>query len=236
MSTVVINASTLPPGFCHTSWPLTFSTFASLLSAELSGNLNTMNFGSSTPTPENQDKPWFRLTTNGAPDKWYVYYNGFWVAKHALPSGVITLWDGLEASIVTLDGGETGAVTELSGPFWERVTEFDARFPLGVGTLASGTAVAVGATGGAETVTLTNEQMPRHRHSIETRQYQPSGNPNNSAGNRILTNNDFNTAAVQFHTTFTGGDEEGENASQTNMPPYRGCFFLKRTGRLFHRV
>jgi hypothetical protein len=238
MSTINISTATLPDGFCPTDFRSGWHEAVSFLTASFSGTLNTINFGSTTPTPENRDKPWYRTETNGAPDTWYVFWNGYWVAKHPVAVGTITLYTGTAASIDTFDGGEAGTVTDISGPFWERVTALDAKFPVGIGTLPSAKVLNPGDTGGEEKHELTLLEMPRHRHDLPVRT-EATDNPNQSASFPIYSN-DWTGAEILRPTRAEGGDEDfttnAKNAAHNNLPPYFSLLFLRRTARIFRRI
>ena len=114
-----------------------------------------------TPSADDRDKLWLK-TISGAPDRWYVYYNGLWVSPHPVPASDsrLTLFKGSSAAVTNLDGGNSNAVAAADGPFWEIDTDLAAKFPVGVGTFASGASVAVTGTGGEEEHTLTVAEMP----------------------------------------------------------------------------
>ena len=107
---------------------------------------STFNYGSTTPTVDNQAQPWFRLNGDGTPDKWYVYSNGFWISpnlRQASGSEVI-FWDDTLSNLALYDGGEgnytvnsdgtitpTIAIGPTTGPMWQVRTSAQGRFPLG---------------------------------------------------------------------------------------------------------
>ena len=195
------------------------------------------------PGADDQDKLWIKLS-GGAPVRQYVYYNGAWVWPHAIPpsDSRLQIYKGSSSDITGLDGGSAGAVGSATGPFWEIDTDLSGKFPLGVGTLPSGAAVDSGTTGGSETVTLTSDQLPDHEHlgkayyrvSGGTDSSDPSGLTSdivheNSAHTTNASFSSFSHAGVQ--TTSTVGTT---GQAHTNMPPYYGVFFLKRTARQYY--
>lgn len=139
------------------------------------------------------------------------------------------MYEGSLASIETYDGGEAGAVTATTGPMWERVTQLDARFPIGPGTLPSGTAVAVTNTGGEEKHTLLEEELPnieiksRHRTDLQ-----------DGGGSAALHN--LPTFGTQVTVDEFGGDASGNTVAHNNLPPYYCLQFIRRTGRLYYRI
>lgn len=225
---VIISTAAVPEGTCPpwiiTLWP----TLIGLVSGNLSGSLNVFNYGNSVPAPADQGKPWFRLNSDGTPDKWYAYSGGSWIALHPMAVGLISLWEGDITTIATFDGGEAAAVTATTGPMWEQVTELAARFPLGAGTLPSGSVVAVGGTGGEENHILVTAEMPVHQHA---------NNPDNNgvfvrkSGGTLNASSGSGADYVSNPVANAGGDM-GHNT----MPPYYGLHFIRRTARRYYRV
>lgn len=238
---VPVNITTLavPASFCPsniaTDWPF----LVKLLQASLQGDMTSFVVGASTPDVDDQDKPWLRLNADGTPDRIYYYANGFWLCRHALAPGTIILWEGAAANIDAFDGGETATVTKICGPMWERVTELDARFPLGVGTLpVSGTVIAEGATGGADQqdVTLIEENLPEHYHHIAV---EAGGETIESAAGYLRTGGGDEVEWATGNKTKGGRTRttgDGTAITLTQMPPYYALYFLRRTAREFYRV
>lgn len=143
------------------------------------------------------------------------------------------MYEGTEASIDTFDGGEAGPVTSISGPMWEKVSELDAKFPLGPGTMpvapaGTGTVIAVGDDGGLEQVQLVEAEMPAHVHVV------PGSTTLQGNGDFDVTGGTAGVPAVYPGTsdsTSAGGD-----TAHTNLPPYHAIFFIRKTARLYHRV
>lgn len=228
MPNVTISTANLPEGTCP-AWliPL-WPTLVSNLSANLNGSLNVFNYGSSTPAPADQDKPWIRLDSSGRPDRWYVYSGGNWIAQHPTPAGVIVLWEGDISTIDTFDGGEAGAITAVTGPMWEHVTELQAKFPIGVGTLpTSATVLAVGSTGGEENHILTETEMPKHTHEIGLGAAADFG-----SGSSTLRN----VKPIADATTTVDTGEAGGDTAHNNMPPFFALHFIRKTARGWYRI
>jgi len=225
---VVISSSQVPDGWCFQNWQDSWPFLVTLLSGQVQGNVNTFNLGSTTPSPANQNKPWIRLNADGTPDRIYIYSNGAWISRNPTPVGAITLYDGDESGITTFDGGEAGSITAVAGPMWEKVAELDGRLPMGPGTTANGTVVAVGDTGGEDEHTLITDEMPEHTHKTGvTGQFQ-SGAQGFFVPYTISTTTDD---AQDKATTPTGGGEP-----HNNLPPYYGIFFIRRTARTHYRI
>lgn len=196
------------------------------------------------PGADDRDKLWIK-TSSGAPVRQYIFYNGAWVWPHNIPAGdtKLQIYKGSADSVATLDGGTAGAVRSSSGPFWEIDTDLSGKFPLGAGTLPSGTEVDSGTTGGSETVTLTSDQLPDHGHLGEA-YYRAQAGPastsdpsgladatlhENSGHTNNASYNNFNKAGV-ITTSMSGTSGQAHN----NMPPYYGVYFIKRTARQYY--
>lgn len=231
MGNVTISTSTVAEGFCP-SWMIEkWPELVALLTANLNGALNVFNYGSSTPAPADQGKPWLRLNADGTPDRTYSYSGGNWISLHALPAGSVMMYQGTEASIDTFDGGEVAAVTATTGPMWEKVDEMDGRFPIGPGTLPDGsTVVAVNDQGGEQTHTLIMKEMPYHRHDVL------AVNDDTDGGGFNRLRNAPTTAAPDAVTGYAGGNPDGTTEPHNNVPQYNAIFFIKRTARAYYRV
>lgn len=226
MGNVQISTSVVPQGTCPEwiieRWP----ELVALLSANLNGSLNVFNDGNSVPAPADQSKPWYRSNVDGTPDRWYRYSGGSWISRHPQIPGLIAPWEGDISTVDTLDGGEVAAVTATTGPMWQRVTELNAKFPIGIGTLPGGTVLAVGSTGGEENHILITSEMPRHAHVLRCDTKMELGSDVRRARNNDATNNDADVA-----TDFAGGDQP-----HNTMPPYYALNWIRRTGRIFYRL
>ncbi len=233
MGNVSIQTNSVPINFCFQSWSQSWPVLVSLLNANLLGDVNTFNFGSTTPTPENQDKPWFRLNSDGSPDRWYKFHNGLWVSRHSVPpnAGAVILFQGAESAIDTFDGGESAAVTDTAGPMWEKVPELNARSPLGPGTLPSGVAVNQGDAGGEEKHTLLEAELAAHSHAFGSGDFPKSFNVS-------LTGREgsINQTGSLDYKTLLPLQNAGSSQPFNVLHPYYGIFFLRRTARIFYRL
>lgn len=121
-----------------------------------------------------------------------------------IPSGVIVMWSGAANAIPTgwaLCNGSNGT------------PDLRNRFIVGAGSSYS-----VGAMGGADTVTLTVEQMPSHSHqnSAGTVQNTAHYTPITSGSGEVLVDISF--------SSYVGG-----NSGHENRPPYYAlCFIMKK--------
>lgn len=227
---VIISTASVPSDYCppsiQTAWPF----LVTLLSAQLEGSTNTFNYGKTTPAPEDQGKPWLRLNSDNTPDRWYVFTNGAWLAPHSSAEGTIILYEGTEASIDTFDGGEAGVIASTTGPMWAKVSGMEGRFPVFPGTLGT-TVIGVNSTGGVHEVTLTEPHIPKHTHEIKYNSQQDVGVDTNRI-RHLLTQ----SGSLEFETKSWGGDVDGNTVAHTNLPPYVGKWFLKKTARKYYRI
>lgn len=196
------------------------------------------NYGSATPTAENRIFPWLR-TTDGL---WYTFQFGQWVAPYPVPAaaGVIWLYSGTNnaAGLWSFDGGDGNdpsvtPPTTTTGSFWKVKTELEARFPLGVGALPSGTVINVGTTGGEEKHSLTEQEMPPHTHDFTVIAQNSA-----ASGSGAITGGDNNNPNDgEFHGTTenAGGDSATPPVvvAHNTMPPYYGVYFIERTARVW---
>lgn len=246
---LAITAETLPEGACSliTDEQTRLNLYAANMRASFPGTITGIEVGTTAPT--DFDKAWLKLDSQLRPQALYYYNNGQWISKHPMAPGQIVMWMSALPDFNTYDGGSAGAVSDASGPMWEEVTELRAKFPLGVGTLPGGTAVALAATGGLETV-----PMADHVHTIGRMTNDDNGNrgddgnfltgtPTVNAGSarritgdlQALTTSDISASTGQFLVSATqekpGGAGTVDEAS--NMPPYYAVYWLRRTQRLY---
>ena len=192
---------------------------------------------------------WNLPTVGGSEDTWGTQLNSNWTALDTLlggvtqsefallsgqtslvPAGVILLWSGSIASIPSgwnlCDG--TNGTPDLRNRF----------------VVAAGDTYAVGATGGADSVTLTTDQMPAHTHTGTTNSdgnhshtaairdaWQNNTVNNNGSGGMYVGQNNTNTYTTStagahthsFTTASTGG-----GASHENRPPYYALAYIMK--------
>ena len=86
--------------------------------------------------------------------------------------------------------------------------------------LAAGNSFAAGATGGAASVTLTKEQMPKHTHKVK----YTGGNANGIYGGQPGTSVSADFAYNSLIIDYEGGDQPFNN-----MPPYITRYVWART-------
>ena len=196
---------------------------------------------------------WNLPTVGGSEDAWGTQLNANWTALDTLlggvtqqefallsgqtslvPAGVIVMWSGSVASIPSgwyiCDG--TNGTPDLTGRF---VVHADAD---------SGGTYAPGDTGGADSVTLTEAQMPAHTHTVSgttnttgAHTHTVSGVATTGSADAI-SNNDINTQVNNTVTTSSAGDHShtvtgtaassGGGNSHENRPPYYALAFIMK--------
>jgi len=213
---------------------------------------STFNYGISTPNVDQQSLPWYRLNSDGTPDNWYVYINGFWIRPHTVPAGspISYFFEGSLSNLATYDGGEgnyvtnadgtitpTIAISATTGPMWQVDTNLQGRFPLGV----SNTSVAAqqkdaygniinnfvqGGSGGEIQHTLTVKELAPHTHAAY------------SAGAGAVYLGTSGQASTL--TGITGGDTIN---NVNNVPvghnvlnPYYVGYWIQRSSRAYYRL
>jgi microcystin-dependent protein len=116
-----------------------------------------------------------------------------------IPSGVITLWSGSTASIpsgwVICDG--TNSTPDLRNFF----------------VVGAGDTYAVGATGGSNTVTLAETNLPGHTHSVSGTTASDGAHTHNVSGN--TSNTGAHTHNVSGNTSNTGAHTHSGSTSNT---------------------
>jgi len=225
MSTDITLTPGVLPKDCFSTFQDQFNTYVESIQASLGDTAFRYIISDSAPDAADQDKLWIK-TSSGLPVRSYIYSSGSWVWPHEIPASDsrLIIYKGTSASVDTLDGGVAGTVGSASGPFWEIDTDLSGKFPLGVGTLESGTVVGEGDTGGEERNTLSVNELPAHSHSFTLNGYNSSQDSN--SGNEY----GFDGKSPQSLKT----DDVGGGESHNNMPPYYGIYFIKRTARKYY--
>lgn len=227
-----IVASGVPSGLCYTNLSYDLeNVIAPYLRAVFSGS--EINTGSSTPAAADRSKPWARTNSDGTDDGLWAFYNGYWVQKHPDFVGKIVFapTGTAAADIDALDGGETGVVTAITGPFWEIVTELAAKSPIGPGTLASGTVINSGDSIGEETHLLTKDEMPSHTHEFATTDSQHILVQTTAAAKLSDINR---TGSLDYKYADPLESTGGDDPHNTIHPCY-SLYAIRRTARLYRR-
>lgn len=227
MGNITLSVANFPEGTCPTWFGSMFAQGVSYMTANLNGALNTFNYGSSTPAPADQDKPWLKLDASGYPDgQYWVFKGGVWLKKHPMAPGLISLYAGDLATLDTYDGGEAGDPTLTTGRMWQRYAAMDAKFPLGPGTLPSGAVKVIGDGGGEENHTLILTESPIHVHAVKARSELTDGG---TTATRLAPDGVLSNSYGDTHPA--GGDQP-----HNNMPPYITVGFIFRTIRQYYRA
>jgi len=121
-----------------------------------------------------------------------------------VPSGVITMWSGSSTNVPsgwTLCDGSDGTP--------------DLRDRFIVGTGGSYTS---GDTGGAESVSLSEAEMPSHDHNVPAKEYD------DTSGDLSSAKTDTSGSSYDIGTSSAGGDQAHEN-----RPPFYALAFIMKT-------
>lgn len=78
-------------------------------------------------------------------------------------------------------------------------------------------------TGGAKTITLTEAQIPAHRHALSNLRGATTGSQTTAYGG-IAAGSDTTSTLTPYQMATTGGGE-----AHPNIPPYIVCYFWERT-------
>lgn len=223
-----VQTSPVPANFCFEGFnSSSWLDIVALLHVIFPDDLALFNFGNTVPSPDKRNRPWVRTNADGTDDGTWVYAMGFWLQKHPVAAGTVVMYEGTEVSIDTFDGGEAGAVTSISGPFWEKVDEMDARSPMGPGTLPSSQVIAIGADYGEEKHTQTTAEVGPHTHDVLI--------PQNTAPPDTTNTLDQQGDGSAFHTVIS--EENTPSATPFNVVhPVHGIWFIRKTARLYRRI
>lgn len=139
---------------------------------------------------------------------WSIDGKDLGVAANGIPSGVIVMWSGSISKIPqgwklcdgsgVLDNGDS--VPDLRGRF---IVGYDSRYA---------DYDAMKKTGGAKTVTLTKDQMPRHQHYVREKVKHAVGSGSKNDDYSVV---DYIDAGEQKYTSYSGSGQAHEN-----RPPY----------------
>lgn len=248
--TVNISTAGVPSTFCFTSWQQSWGELVSLLTGTLSGGATTFNFGATTPTAENRDKPWFRLDPiSGAPDRWYYFWNGSWVSpSYPYDANERRIFVGTPAQVWAYDGGSgvdpsVNPPTETTGAMWKIDTNMAARMPIGVGTTPGGTVIPEQGSGGTDVMIA--GQVPEHQHYLfadevsgttitggSTRAATRGGNYGGSQDDKYQIGE--GTVSAVANTGLSG--KAGAVTPSSFLPPWYGVYYIMRTARQFYTV
>ena len=124
---------------------------------------------------------------------------------------------------------------EMKNAGWCYFIEMQNRFPVAVNSGLNGKESVgltqyeqgLGANDGMEKVTLTIDQMPKHRHQVyASLQINHSGTSSQNIWSPVQNESDRQSAltAQNYSNTFIG--ESGGSLSHENLPPFRAVYFI----------
>lgn len=253
-------AETLPANTCWTTPQDFLNLTTDYMTVNFDEPLSFFNFGSTTPNPDYQDRPWIKTDSNGFVDGLYVFSNGAWYKRHPLSPGIMTMFHDSASNIVTLDGGdednpywvpcdgeEYTGYGNINGNSWTYTApDFRSLMPLcaGQGTDPNYTDLdltnrSYDSTGGEEQHVLQVTEIPEHTHPpIDGQQSFISSLANGNYPGSLT--NTTTWSSTPSTTGSTGADISSNTASapyaygaHNNMPPFRVTNFIIRTPRIF---
>jgi hypothetical protein len=202
------------------------------------------NFGPTYPAINNRIYPW--LDENG---QWWIFDQGFWLRKNPVTAAYERrIYVGTTTDLLSYDGGDgTATATSTTGPMWEVDTEFEARFPVGVGAFVASGAVAVmgkatsTAIVGEDQHKLTLPELAAHTHNVAIKVFGHGGEDGDrSAADGGTTSNTVTNNTTVFPTSTLDPDLDasavsaGGDIAHNNLPPFYGVYFIKRTIRVYY--
>ena len=130
---------------------------------------------------------------------------------------------------------------------WEVDTEFEARFPVGVGAFVASGAVAVmgkatsTAIVGEDQHKLTIPELAAHTHDVAIKVFGHGGEDGDrSAADGGTTSNTVTNNTTIFPSSTIDPDLDakavsvGGDIAHNNLPPFYGVYFIKRTIRVYY--
>jgi microcystin-dependent protein len=147
---------------------------------------------------------------NFAPKGWA------WCNGQLMPLSQNTALFSLLGTTYGGDGKSTFALPDLQG-----------RAPMHPGQGPGLSLHDLGETGGSETVTLLESEMPAHTHTLNTYPHDPSDrfNPTGAALGRSNNGNAYGPAGSLGNMAFQSLAVAGSSLPHNNMQPYLTCYF-----------
>lgn len=227
LTLITLTAPSLPANYCPASYQKLANDIIGGTQATFNSTIGNsfFNFGPTYPAINNQIFPWLDQDGN-----WWIYDQSLWTRKNPVVANGFDrrIFVGTTTDLLSYDGGDgTATATTTTGPMWMVDTEFEARFPVGVGAFGASGAVAVmgkatsTAIVGEDQHTLTIPEMPAHTHNFFP---LVTADANNGGAN-----------GVQYGTTANvATSSTGDGTAHNNLPPFYGVYFIKRTGRVYY--
>jgi microcystin-dependent protein len=240
--TVSLDHGTLTPGFCHESLQTTFEEFVDQTTGQLEGAMAAFTAGDDTPNAIDQTKLWYKQDGSNCnlPGAWY-FYNGTSTAWEPVqasdpsPIGSIVMYGGAASpntNWLICNGGPFNVTTyatlnTILGTTYGvagTLPDLRSRVPVGYNTdtLSGRSTRALSDTGGAETHTLLEEEMPSHSHAMNT--------GSSTSGVASLEGNDLHwgsSKSLWYGTSAVTGST-GDSDPHENMQPFVTVNFIIR--------
>ena len=246
LTLITLTPPSLPVSYC----PLNYQNLANDIIGGTQAVFNStignsfFNFGPTFPAINNRIYPW--LDENG---QWWIYDQGVWLRKNPVTAAYERrIYVGTTTDLLSYDGGDgTATATTTTGPMWEVDTQFEARFPVGVGAFVASGAVAVmgkstsTAIVGEDQHKLTVPELAAHTHDVAIKVFGHGGEDGDrSAADGGTTSNTVTNNTTIFPSSTIDPDLDakavsvGGDIAHNNLPPFYGVYFIKRTIRVYY--
>lgn len=246
LTLITLTAPSLPANYCPASYQKLANDIIGGTQATFNSTIGNsfFNFGPTYPAINNRIYPW--LDENG---QWWIYDQGFWLRKNPVTAAYERrIYVGTTTDLLSYDGGDgTTTATSTTGPMWEVDTEFEARFPVGVGAFVASGAVAVlgkatsTAIVGEDQHKLTIPELAAHTHDVAIKVFGHGGEDGDrSAADGGTTSNTVTNNTTIFPSSTIDPDLDakavsvGGDIAHNNLPPFYGVYFIKRTIRVYY--
>lgn len=246
LTLITLTAPSLPANYCPASYQKLANDIIGGTQATFNSTIGNsfFNFGPTYPAINNRIYPW--LDENG---QWWIYDQGFWLRKNPVTAAYERrIYVGTTTDLLSYDGGDgTTTATTTTGPMWEVDTEFEARFPVGVGAFVASGAVAVmgkatsTAIVGEDQHKLTIPELAAHTHDVAIKVFGHGGEDGDrSAADGGTTSNTVTNNTTIFPSSTIDPDLDakavsvGGDIAHNNLPPFYGVYFIKRTIRVYY--
>ena len=246
LTLITLTAPSLPANYCPASYQKLANDIIGGTQATFNSTIGNsfFNFGPTYPAINNRIYPW--LDENG---QWWIYDQGFWLRKNPVTAAYERrIYVGTTTDLLSYDGGDgTATATPTTGPMWEVDTEFEARFPVGVGAFVASGAVAVlgkatsTAIVGEDQHKLTIPELAAHTHDVAIKVFGHGGEDGDrSAADGGTTSNTVTNNTTIFPSSTIDPDLDakavsvGGDIAHNNLPPFYGVYFIKRTIRVYY--
>jgi microcystin-dependent protein len=235
------------PELASNCWPATPQSLVNEMFEKTRGQIEDLEgviISATTPDPEYQGRLWIKVDVGGVPLGHFKYYSGKWIwPVEGYDLDDRRFWRGELASLPLKDGGTVGIATQFTGPFWELDEEMNGRVAVGAGGLPSGASLTAGQTGGLDTNSLTDENLPAHRHGVSLTEGSGDLAPAELGGFGVGvgasgSSDDDLQWRSNANTTRIGYTRENTNVLETtaftNMQPYLVGYWIRRTIRQYY--